>query len=409
MGILQKEEFIFIHNLLALTGNFTPQPIEQDDIVVCFNGEIYGYREFGNYDNDTKCIIPLYKEYGIDFVHKLDGEYAIILIDFKKRQMYIITDLFSTKPIFIATDGKIGISSYKTPLQKLGFTNIQKVKANTIIEYNINDFTSRSYNYHTWNLKQYKDNFSEWNIAFENSIRKRTQDVGDRLFMGLSSGFDSGAILCCLLKQGIKFKTYSNTGSENMTILNKRLAMVRDKTVFTFTDELKLKMQDYIKKNAEDFIYTVYSSSSSYNEFNTHLYDDSGAIKQAYLCQLAKQDKKRIMLSGSGGDEVFSDYGMHGQKIYEHSNFAGVFPKDLNTIFPWASFYGSSQESYLMKDEIIGGSYSIECRFPILDREVVQQFLNLTCELKNKYYKNAIRNYLVENNFPFAENEKRGF
>ncbi len=409
-GIHKKEDFMFVHNLLAITGSVTHQPIEKDDIVICYNGEIYNYKEFGNYNNDTECIIPLYKEFGIDFVHKLDGEYAIIIADFRKRQLYIITDLFSTKPIFVGTDGKIGISSYKTPLQKLGFKNIEKVKANTIIEYNINDFTSRSYNYHTWNLNQYKNNFDDWGIAFRDSIRKRTCDVGDKLFIGLSSGYDSGSICCELLKQNVKFKSYTNTGSENMVVLNKRLAMVKDKTVFTFNDDLKIQMQKYIRENVEPYKYVIHSSTSNYNEYNLSIEDDNGSPKQCYICKLAKADKKKIELSGNGADELYSDYGFNGNKIYQHSNFGGKFDSDLSKTFSkWASFYGSSQESYIMKNEYLGGSFSLETRYPFLDKKLVQEFLNLTVDLKNSYYKSVLHNYLTQNNFPFGLNEKMGF
>jgi asparagine synthetase B (glutamine-hydrolysing) len=31
----------FLHALLSLTGDFTPQPVVDDDMAVIFNGEIY--------------------------------------------------------------------------------------------------------------------------------------------------------------------------------------------------------------------------------------------------------------------------------------------------------------------------------------------------------------------------------
>ena len=34
-----------VHNLLSLTGDITEQPIEEDGIIVLFNGEIYNYLE----------------------------------------------------------------------------------------------------------------------------------------------------------------------------------------------------------------------------------------------------------------------------------------------------------------------------------------------------------------------------
>ena len=102
-----------------------------------------------------------------------------------------------------------------------------------------------------------------------------------------------------------------------------------------------------------------------------------------------------------GADELFSDYGFNGTKIFNHSNFGGLFPDKLESIFPWNSFYGSSMESYLAKEEYIGGSYGLEARYPYLDVNVVQEFLNLTPKLKNLIYKSVIDNYLTKHNFPF--------
>jgi hypothetical protein len=56
----------------------------------------------------------------------------------------------------------------------------------------------------------------------------------------------------------------------------------------------------------------------------------------------------------------------------------------------------------------VAGSHSIETRYPFLDKDVVQEFLWLTPELKNKTYKAPIYEYLKRNNFPFAEGKKIG-
>ena len=52
----------YVHNLLSITGAFTLQPLFGDDIAVLFNGEVYNFKEFGDYDNDSKCIGPLYEQ-----------------------------------------------------------------------------------------------------------------------------------------------------------------------------------------------------------------------------------------------------------------------------------------------------------------------------------------------------------
>jgi asparagine synthetase B (glutamine-hydrolysing) len=65
--------------------------------------------------------------------------------------------------------------------------------------------------------------------------------------------------------------------------------------------------------------------------------------------------------------------------------------------------------SYLLKEEQIGGSYGVETRYPFLDRDVVQEFLWLTYDLKNEKYKSVLHEYLIINNFPFESGVKKGF
>ncbi len=115
------------------------------------------------------------------------------------------------------------------------------------------------------------------------------------------------------------------------------------------------------------------------------------------------------LLSGSGADEIYSDYGFAGKKFAPHSEFGGLFPNSLKDIFPWKKFYFDTQRSYLKKDEMITGLFGIEGRYPFLDSELTQAFLSTTAKLKNSKYKNCIANFLDIENYPYEENIKIGF
>jgi asparagine synthetase B (glutamine-hydrolysing) len=175
------------------------------------------------------------------------------------------------------------------------------------------------------------------------------------------------------------------------------------------TPEVKNEARLYIDNHVEQLFYKTYSSHGDYNEFNLALHDDNGATGLSMVCKKARDDNCKIYISGQGADEIISDYGFNGVRIYPHSNFGGLYPENLEDIFPWPSFYGSSQESYLMKEEHVAGSYGIEARYPFLDKRVVQEFLALDCRLKNSAYKSALRVYLERNHFPSHFDEKIGF
>ena len=86
LSIDKPRKMNFVHNLLSITGKFTVQPFYDDEIICLYNGEIYNYKDFGDYESDGLSLIPLYKEYGNDFVKKLDGEFVIVLVDLKKNK-----------------------------------------------------------------------------------------------------------------------------------------------------------------------------------------------------------------------------------------------------------------------------------------------------------------------------------
>lgn len=373
----------FVHNLLSVTGQLTRQPFidKENDIICLYNGEIYNHT-FENSDGEV--IIPVYKQYGKDFAKYLDGEYAIALYDFKNRKAFFATDAFGTKPIFV---NGLECGSYRSGVggEKLPPNMVRIVDMDTC------NFTQELV--HEWDfINQHKSSYSDWINAFKRSIKKRGKNG---CFIGLSSGYDSGAIACELLNQNINFKAYSFEGYENKDILKKRIDMIKDHEYFKPLTNIK----ELLKQRIDNEKYTIF-----YNGIETkmHALDDGGIYGAASICMLGNLDGRKVALSGQGADEILSDYSLFPTQ----SEFKGKFPANLHK---WRNFDRGCQESYLIKEEYAGGAFNIETRYPFLDKEVVQEFLWLTPEAKNKHYKAPLREYLMSNNFPFEENKKIGF
>lgn len=94
---------------LSPTGH---QPMHSPDgnITIIFNGEIYNHlvlrREFEakgyryKSRSDTETIIYAYQEYGLDFVHKLLGMFALALWDESKKRLVLARDRVGIKPLY---------------------------------------------------------------------------------------------------------------------------------------------------------------------------------------------------------------------------------------------------------------------------------------------------------------------
>ena len=399
------------HSLLSLTGEFTPQPVTLNKVKLLFNGQIYNYDK-NQFLSDSYFILDKYLNFNLNFWKKLDGEYAIVIYDPNKQLVLFLTDIFGTKPLYYSVENnEISISSLQSSLKLNGHNSLNKCTPNTIYQYNLKTKKlSIEKNYFKFNLDQYIDNFEGWNQKFHNSILKRFDKSKHGIILPLSSGHDSGAIACAFKLLNIDFYSYSFFNNENRDVLTKRL--LARLTSAPFKTRFKKSLQNFkikesilehIVNNADDFFY-----GDVVENLNIYAKDDPGAIGLAYILNKVKKINKniKIVASGQGGDEIYSN-----NQNYTFGKPNPIkFDNNLDKIFPWQNFYYGSQISYLSKEESVGGSFGLETRYPFLDTALVQEFLNLKPELKNKYYKSPITNYLMTHNYPFINDyTKVGF
>ena len=92
---------------------------------------------------------------------------------------------------------------------------------------------------------------------------------------------------------------------------------------------------------------------------------------------------------------------------FDSMNF--FFDQEVHKLKPWRNFYGNYQRAYLTKEEHVAGAFGIETRYPFLDRDVVQEFLWLSPEAKNRRYKAPLHAYLERYGYPFEAGKKTGF
>src|SRR5438309_2317547 len=103
------------------------QPIANEDGTVwtVYNGEIYNYPELRaelerkghrfRTSTDTEVIVHAYEEDGADFVHRLNGMFAIALWDDRRRRLLVYRDRLGEKPLYytVAQDRLVFSSELK--------------------------------------------------------------------------------------------------------------------------------------------------------------------------------------------------------------------------------------------------------------------------------------------------------
>ena len=88
------------------------QPIYNEDgsVVLMCNGEIFNYLELKKAliqkghsfrtKSDVEVLLHLYEEHGIDFLNKINGQFAFVIYDRKNRRLFLARDQFGINPLY---------------------------------------------------------------------------------------------------------------------------------------------------------------------------------------------------------------------------------------------------------------------------------------------------------------------
>lgn len=97
-------------SLIDLEGGNQPLYNEDETIVLVCNGEIFNYLELKKEliqkghkfrtSTDVEVLIHLYEEYGLDFLNKLNGQFAFALYDYQEQQLILARDPMGICPLF---------------------------------------------------------------------------------------------------------------------------------------------------------------------------------------------------------------------------------------------------------------------------------------------------------------------
>ena len=88
------------------------QPLFNEDrsVVIVFNGEIFNYLELRKNliqqghvfrtNSDVEVLLHLYEEDGPGFLNKLNGQFAFVIYDRKKKRLFMARDHFGINPLY---------------------------------------------------------------------------------------------------------------------------------------------------------------------------------------------------------------------------------------------------------------------------------------------------------------------
>lgn len=304
-----------------------------EQIHMVFNGEIYNYRDLRHEleqsgihcrtSSESEVIINLYLKFGLDFIEKLNGMFAIAIHDARDNSLHLIRDRMGEKPLWIShsKDGTLYFASEVRALMlarpdrtlrtdmvaevlQYGYINAPNSAFNeisqlppasrltwregktTISTYWVPDFEKKV-------KVSYKEALETTKSLIESAVARRL--VSERpLGSFLSGGYDSTIVTAYMVKlMSEKVQTYSigfHSAQFNEAHHAKRVAN------FLGTSHHEEILNPDPALVIEKIAYIV-----------DQPFADSSIVPTFLLAKYARE-KLIVALGGDGGDEVFGGY-----------------------------------------------------------------------------------------------------
>ncbi len=313
-------------------------------VIVTFNGEIYNYLELkkellNEYNfvtnTDTEVIIAAYQKWGIAFINKLKGMFAIAIYDKLINKIYLVRDRFGIKPLYyfynnkyfifaseikaIMESGKVAkdidftaFTDYfvyrYVPSPKTIWKQVYKIPPAHYLSFDIDSFSLSLTEYWQLNASDKQENelvlTSEINNILQNLVAEHVRaDVPIGSF--LSGGYDSSAMVLYMKNLGLNPETFS-IGFDNWEKSEHQFAEV---VANHLNVPNKYVIADESSLNLVNKMPIVYDEPIA----------DISIVPTFMVSQLAKQRVKAV-LSGEGADEIFGGYTWQHQFYNEQYN-----------------------------------------------------------------------------------------
>lgn len=323
-------------SIIDIESGHQPFISEDRNIALVQNGEIYNYIELRQElvelgyafktNSDTEVLLVAYQAYGANFVNKLNGMFAIAIIDKIENKLFLYRDRLGVKPLYIyQNNGTIlfssEIKSFKeyndfdntinyqaihnflvynyVPIPETIFKYVNHVEPGYYYEIDLTDYLITKTQY--WKLENSKEDL----ICSEDKYLK---DIDDLLLDAtkirlrsdvavgafLSGGLDS-SLICAYMDKitGKPFNTYTIGFKEKEFDESEYAKYIANKYGL-----------NYHEKILEADIVELWRKTTW---FNDQPHGDISFIPTFIVSEFASKDHK-LVLTGDGGDELFAGY-----------------------------------------------------------------------------------------------------
>ena len=374
--------------IVEIAAGKQPAADASELINIVWNGEIYNYRELRSEleqrgvhcrdSSESEVVINLYLEFGLDFINKLNGMFAIAIHDARDNSLHLIRDRMGKKPLWIShlTDGTLFFASEVRALMlarpdrtlrtemvaevmqygyinspNSAFNEISQVPPASVLTWRQGKIETKKYwepDFETKVQISYEEALEVTKKLIEEAVSRRL--ISERpLGSFLSGGYDSTVVTAYMAKlMSEKVQTYSigfHSAQFNEAHHAKQVA-------------------NYLGTNHHEEILSP--DPALVVEKISHVLDQpfaDSSIVPTYLLAKFARENLIVALGGDGGDEVFGGYDRYlATPVMQKLNpFLGLARGGLN--FVGKQSFGNSRKikrlvSHLSPQASLAARYS---------------------------------------------------
>ena len=385
-GIYTSDNAILVHERLAIVDTeHGAQPLYNEDKthVLAVNGEIYNHKalaasltvdyEFQTH-SDCEVILPLYKEFGAEFIDKLQGMFAFCLYDEKTDRYIIARDHIGIIPLYTGfdEDGNFYVASEMKSLMPVCKT-VKEFPPGHVLD----SKTGELRKYFKRNWMQYdaiKDNHTskeKLRTALEDSVKSHLMtDVPYGVL--LSGGLDSSLVSAITQKYASR-RIEENDLSEAWWPKVHSFACGLEGSPDLIAAQ---KVADAIGTVHHNVVFTEQEGIDALKEVIYHLetYDVTTVRASTPMYLMARKIKAmgiKMVLSGEGADEIFGGY-LYFHKAPNAQEFHEELLRKLDKLHMFDCLRANKSMS----------AWGIEARVPFLDKNFLDVAMRINPEDK---------------------------
>jgi asparagine synthase (glutamine-hydrolysing) len=380
-GVYQHEGNFLAQQRLAVVSPLSgDQPLFNEDrtVVVVANGEIYNHKKIrkqftGKHvftsGSDCEVIIPLYEEYGENFVDMLDGVFAFVLYDTRNKTFMAARDAIGVNPLYIGWggDGSVWFASEMKALNE-DCVRFEIFPPGHLYSSAAAGFR-RWYN-PAWFLEQVPATPYDplvLRAAFEKAVVKRLMtDVPFGVL--LSGGLDSSLVASVTKRHLVETEAAKKFGTELHSFV----------VGLEGSPDLKAarEVADYLGTIHHEFHFTVQDGIDAIEEviYHDETYDVTTIRASTPMFLMARKIKSlgvKMVLSGEGSDELLGGY------LYFHfapnkEEFHKETCRKVKALHQYDCLRANKATS----------AWGLEVRVPFLDKEFIDVAMGMDPEWK---------------------------